>query len=115
MRSAMKLVALAAVAIFTVTGCNVMRGNQGPGEYADDAALTARVKAALLDDEQVKGTDFNVDVYQGKVTLSGVADDAQQAKRAEQVARQVPGVKSVESAIRVSQAGSEDESESTNR
>lgn len=104
MRIAMKIVAIAAAALLA-TGCNVMRGNQSTGEYADDAALTARVKAALLDDEQVKGTEFNVDVYQGKVTLSGVTDSASQAKRAEQIAKQTPGVKAVESAIRVSQAG----------
>jgi hyperosmotically inducible periplasmic protein len=103
MRITMKIVALAAAALLA-TGCNVMRGQQTPSDYADDAALTARVKAALLDDEQVKGTQFNVDVYNGKVTLSGVTDNAAQAKRAEQIAKQTPGVKSVESAIRVSQA-----------
>jgi hyperosmotically inducible periplasmic protein len=103
MRIAMKFVALAAAALLA-TGCNVMRGHESASDYADDAALTARVKAALLDDEQVKGTQFNVDVYKGKVTLSGVTDSPAQAKRAEQLAKQTPGVKSVESAIRVSQA-----------
>ena len=104
MRSAMKFVALAAVALLVATGCNVMRGEQSAGDYVDDATLTARVKAALLDDDQVKGTNFNVDVYQAKVTLSGVTDSREQARRAEQIARQTPGVKGVESTIRVSQA-----------
>jgi hyperosmotically inducible protein len=104
MRSAIKLVALAAAALLVTTGCNVMRGDQTTGEYVDDAALTARVKAALLDDEQVSGTSFDVNVYQGKVTLAGVADSAEEAKRAEQIARQTPGVKSVESTIRVASA-----------
>jgi hyperosmotically inducible periplasmic protein len=108
MRSAMKFVALAATALLVATGCNVMRGEQSAGDYVDDATLTARVKAALMDDEQVKGTNFNVDVYQGKVTLSGVTDSRDQASRAQQIARQVPGVKGVDSTIRVSQAGTTD-------
>ncbi len=99
-----KLAAATAAALLVLSGCNVMRGETSAGEYVDDAALTARVKAALLDDEQVKGTLFNVDVNQGKVTLSGTAENATEAKRAEQIARQVPGVKGVESTIRVSQA-----------
>jgi hyperosmotically inducible periplasmic protein len=81
-----------------------MRGDQEAGDYVDDAALTARVKAALLDDEQVAGTRFDVNVYQGKVTLSGVTDKPEEARRAEQIAREVPGVQSVESNIRVAQA-----------
>jgi hyperosmotically inducible protein len=103
MRAAMKLSALAA-AFLLAAGCNVVRGDQEPSEYVDDAALTARVKAALLDDEQVKGTTFNVDVYQGKVTLSGVTKSEAERRKAEQIARQTPGVKSVENSIRLSEA-----------
>jgi hyperosmotically inducible protein len=99
-----KIAAATAAALLILSGCNVMRGEQSTGDYVDDAALTARVKAALLDDEQVKGTLFNVDVNQGKVTLSGTAESSAEAKRAEQIARQTPGVKGVESTIRVSQA-----------
>jgi len=104
MRIALKLAALAAAALMA-TGCNVIRSNETTSDYADDAALTARVKAALLDDEAVKGTEFNVDVYKGRVTLSGLAQDDSEARRAEEIARQTPGVKSVESAIRVADAG----------
>ena len=103
MRTALKIVAVTAAALL-VTACNVMRGNETASDYADDAALTAQVKAALLDDEMMKGTKFNVDVYQGNVTLSGLASNAEEAKRAEQIARQTPGVKSVDSAIRVAEA-----------
>jgi|SRR5690606_5580394 len=107
MRPLIKLVATAAV-LATLAGCNVMRGEQSAGEYVDDAALTARVKAALLDSEEVSGTSFNVDVVQGTVTLSGTADSAEEAKRAEEIARQVPGVRDVQSTIRVAEAGGEE-------
>jgi osmotically-inducible protein OsmY len=103
MRIALKVAALAATALLAA-GCNVMRGDETSTNYADDAALTARVKGALLDDEYIKGAQFNVDVYQGKVTLSGLAADAEEAQRAEQIAKQTPGVISVESAIRVADA-----------
>ncbi|HKZ73482.1 MAG TPA: BON domain-containing protein [Steroidobacteraceae bacterium] len=115
MRKTIQIAALAAAAMCLATACNVMRGDQEPSEYVDDAALTARVKAALLDDEQVAGTRFDVNVYQGKVTLSGVTDDPEEARRAEQIARQVPGVKGVDSNIRVAQAeaNNEDKADTT--
>ena len=105
MRNALKIGALLAAALLA-SGCNVIRGNETTSDYADDAALTSRVKAALIADEQIKGTQLNVDVYKGRVTLSGLAHDASDAKRAEQIAKQTPGVQSVESAIRVADAGS---------
>lgn len=111
MRTTIRLATLAVAAMFLATGCNVMRGDQEPAEYVDDAALTARVKAALLDDEQVAGTRFDVNVYQGKVTLSGVTDDPAEARRAEEIARGVPGVKGVESTIRIAQAEANNESQ----
>jgi hyperosmotically inducible periplasmic protein len=104
MRTTIRIAALAVASMFLATGCNVMRGDQDTGAYVDDAALTARVKAALLDDEQVSGTRFDVNVFQGKVTLGGVTSDPAEARRAEQIARDVEGVKSVESNIRVAEA-----------
>jgi hyperosmotically inducible protein len=104
MRTTIRVAVLAAAAMFLATGCNVMRGDQEAGAYVDDAALTARVKAALLDDEQVAGTRFDVNVFQGRVTLSGVTSDPAEARRAEEIARNVEGVKSVESHIRVAEA-----------
>lgn len=98
------ILALAAMAV-GLGGCNVMRGQQGVGEYADDAALTARVKAALLDNESVKGTDINVNVYQGKVQLSGFADSSAEKSTAERVARSVDGVRGVENNIELKGSG----------
>ena len=109
MRTTIRVAVLAAAAMFLATGCNVMRGDQGASEYVDDAALTARVKAALLDDETVSGTRFDVNVFDGKVTLSGVTEDPAEARRAEEIARNVEGVKSVESTIRVAEAGMAEE------
>ena len=67
---------------------------------------TARVKTALLKDHDVKGSEVNVQTYEGKVTLTGVVDNSEMAHRAERIARDTPGVKSVESAMQVASANS---------
>jgi osmotically-inducible protein OsmY len=62
----------------------------------DNAALTTKVKAALLADELVKGTQINVDSDNGVVTLSGAVDSAAHMQKAEQVAKGVSGVTRVQ-------------------
>jgi osmotically-inducible protein OsmY len=101
MRKLLILAVAAATATVTLSGCNVIRGQQEVGDYVDDAALTARVKAALLDNESVEGTDIDVNVYEGKVQLSGFADDAAERAAAEQIARGVNGVRGVENNIQL--------------
>ena len=104
MRSAVKFAAVTAAALL-VTGCNLIKGKETTTEYADDASLTARAKAALVSDKNVSATDFNVDVYQGNVTLTGVAKTTAESVRAEADIRKVPGVKSVKNATRVASTG----------
>jgi len=108
MRSALNLAAVTAVALL-ITGCKLVKGKETTGEYVDDATLTARAKAALVSDKNVSATDFNLDVYQGHVTMTGVAKSSEEANRAEADIRKVPGVKSVKNATRVASAGSSPE------
>jgi hyperosmotically inducible periplasmic protein len=68
----------------------------------DDAALTTKVKAALLADDQVKGTQINVDSNRGTVKLTGTVDTADQVRRAEDVARGVQGVQRIENNLAAS-------------
>ncbi len=109
MRPALKFASVAAAALL-VTGCNLIRGKETTSEYADDATLTARAKAALVSDKYVSATDFNLDVYQGNVTITGVAKTADEARRAEADIRKVPGVKSVKNATRVASTGTSESS-----
>jgi osmotically-inducible protein OsmY len=105
MRSTSRFAALAAAAALAA-GCGIMRGHESPSAYVDDATLTARVKTALLKDHDVKGSEVNVQTYEGKVTLTGVVDNSEMAHNAERIARGTPGVKSVESAMQVASASS---------
>ena len=58
----------------------------------DNAALTTKVKAALIADEMVKGTQINVDSNAGSVKLTGTVDSPAQVARAVEVAKGVQRV-----------------------
>jgi hyperosmotically inducible protein len=68
----------------------------------DDAAITTKVKAALLADDQVKGTQINVDTSGGTVKLTGTVDTPAQVTRALEVAKGVSGVQKVENNLTAS-------------
>lgn len=81
----------------------------GPGpalaqERASDAALTARVKAAVLDDEETKGTQIHVETRNGVVQLSGFVDSVMDQEAALKTARSVPGVKEVRNDLDLDEA-----------
>jgi osmotically-inducible protein OsmY len=103
MRSSMKIVAVTAVALLA-TGCNMMKGKETAGQSVDDATIAARAKAALVKDSTVSASDFNIDVYKGNVTLTGVAKNPDEVKRAVDDIKHVPGVVSVKNATRVATA-----------
>lgn len=68
---------------------------------ASDAAVTARVKTALLKDPEISGLKIDVDTKNGVVTLKGkVASDAQGIK-ALQVASTIEGVAKVVNQLEV--------------
>jgi hyperosmotically inducible periplasmic protein len=71
------------------------------GEYVDDKVVSAKVKAALLKDPDVKGLQVNVETFNGVVQLSGFVDKPEQISRAVDVAKGVEGVKSVKNAMKV--------------
>lgn len=66
-----------------------------------DAWITTKVKISLLTTENIPSTDINVDTVDGRVTLHGiVATDAEKAK-AEEVSRQIEGVRMVNNLLQV--------------
>jgi osmotically-inducible protein OsmY len=91
----------AMTAGLAASGCSVIRGQSSAGQYADDVAITAKVKAELLDSKQVDGLDVNVDSTNGKVTLSGWASSPAEAARAVAIASKVDGVKSVNNELKI--------------
>jgi len=73
----------------------VEMADQGGPARQSDAAITARVKTALMADEQVKGLRIDVDTKDAQVTLKGALDTDEQVARAVEVARGVEGVRDV--------------------
>ena len=71
-------------------------------ETIDDAAITARVKTALLNDPEVGGMKIDVDTTNGVVTMSGVVKSKSDEMRAIELVRMTLGVKDVKSTLQVS-------------
>ena len=82
-----------------VAGCAGSRSSQSTGEHIDDAAITTKVKAALLRDPVVSGLAINVDTFKGTVQLSGTAKTENERSKAAEVARSVDGVVGVRNDI----------------
>lgn len=74
------------------------------GEYIDDSVITAKVKAALVDDPELSAIEVNVETYRGVVQLSGFVKDAGDIARATKVARKVNGVQDVKNDLRLKQS-----------
>ena len=71
------------------------------GQVLEDTAITAKVKAALHAQRDVKSRDIDVETFQGKVVLKGAVPDRAQAALAVKVATSVEGVKAVENRLSV--------------
>ncbi|WP_016260485.1 BON domain-containing protein, partial [Yersinia pestis] len=85
----------AIIMAMAVSACAPTAKSEGTGGYLDDTVVTTKVKAALLGEKNLKSTEINVETFKGRVQLSGFVSSSQDANRAVQVTRSVPGVKSV--------------------
>lgn len=66
------------------------------GEYLDDTAITAKVKAEITTDPVLKMFQITVTTTKGVVRLSGVVDSQQSLDRALEITRKVKGVQVTE-------------------
>jgi osmotically-inducible protein OsmY len=103
MKQLNKIIAAAflAVSLGTVVGCAPTETKQGTGEYIDDTVITAKVKAALIEDPLTKAYEINVDTFKGAVQLSGFVTTQAEVTKAGELARGVKGVTSVKNDLRL--------------
>ncbi len=73
--------------------------SDGIGAAITDTAVTAKVKAKLLDDSRLKSSKISVTTTNGAVTLTGSAPSSDAASAAKELASSVDGVKSVDSQV----------------
>jgi osmotically-inducible protein OsmY len=86
-------------------GCKSSPEQRSTSQTFDDTGLTARVKTAIARDASLgEAMEVNVTTYRGVVMLSGFVDTQDEVKRAEEIAKGVSGVQSVENSLRVKPA-----------
>jgi hyperosmotically inducible protein len=75
--------------------------SRSAGETVDDAAITNKVKSALVTDERTKAHEINVETRHSVVLLAGfVATDVSRSAAGE-IARAISGVKKVDNQIAI--------------
>ncbi|MHB0922293.1 MAG: transporter [Thiomonas sp. 13-66-29] len=93
-------IVLAASAL-TIVGCASTPKQESTGQYLDDTAITAKVKAAIFADPDLKVAEINVETFKGDVQLSGFVRSRADELKAIEIARRVGGVKSVKDDMRL--------------
>ena len=100
------LIGFVAISSVAAVGCTPTRTQKSAGEIVDDSVITAKVKAALIEDPGTKAHQINVDTYRGVVQLSGFVDNSKAKNRALEVTRNVGGVKDVRNNLEIKQSAS---------
>ena len=100
MTSVFRTIALMIVLVAVVAGCQSATGKTA-GTNIDDATITASVKSKLVADKASNLTRVDVDTNNGTVYLNGTVESAEQKSRAEQLAWQASGVKTVVNNLQV--------------
>ncbi|MEM7083591.1 MAG: BON domain-containing protein [Pseudomonadota bacterium] len=108
MRSRIALLLLLSAGLVGLSGCAALLiGGAAAGGYAvgkderpakqilDDGTITASIKTRFAADKYVSALAIDIDTYDGVVTLNGTVGSYVEQQRAEDIARDIVGVKSV--------------------
>ncbi len=74
---------------------------RGAGRAVTDGWLTSKIYADFIDEDALEGSDIDVDVNAGVVTLKGTVPTQAGSARAADVAKAIEGVKSVRNSLKV--------------
>ncbi|MGQ3685907.1 MAG: BON domain-containing protein [Candidatus Loosdrechtia sp.] len=80
------------------------------GEYIDDSVIIGRIMSSFVVEPSVSALNIKVNALNGLVQLSGFADSAEEASKAEEIAAGTKGVRLVRNNIIVKPEGEEGES-----
>ena len=92
---------LSIVAVAGILGCAATSKSESTGQYVDDTAITAKVKAAIFEQPTLKSAEINVETFKGVVQLSGFVSSQENVNTAMATARTVTGVSSVKNDMRL--------------
>ncbi len=98
-----KYLILFAVLVFALSGCagSQKAGGNPVGRVVDDSTITTRINHEMVKDDIVKARQIDIDTVGGHVTLTGAVETPEESARASQIARGVPGVKSVNNHLQI--------------
>lgn len=102
----MKALIIAAATALGLAGCAGMIGGPGgptrtAGQAIDDVTIGTKMKSALAADPELSALKINVDTTQGHVRLRGEVKSVALRRKAEDMARKIEGVKSVDNQLLV--------------
>jgi hyperosmotically inducible protein len=100
MTALVRSVAVMLALVMVTAACQSATG-KSVGATVDDATITASVKSRLVGDKPANLTRVDVDTNNGTVYLNGTVESAEQKTRAEQLAWQAKGVKSIVNNLQV--------------
>jgi osmotically-inducible protein OsmY len=98
-----KFILLSVLLVFGLTlfsGCASMTGRTA-GEHIDDASITTEANAIIIGDPDAKFLKIDVTTTGGNVGLSGFIHDKEAEARIIAKIRQIKGVKSVNSTLKI--------------
>jgi osmotically-inducible protein OsmY len=102
MKQIRKFLMFVLAAVFaTMLGCASTPTQDSTGEFVDDAAITTRVKAEILNEPTLKVLEVKVVTFKGVVQLSGFVRSQADIDRALEIARHVRGVRQVDNDMRL--------------
>lgn len=84
-----------------LVGCAATPSHEATGQAFDDATITSKVKADLIEDPLTKAREISVTTKLGVVHLYGAVDSREQREEAVRVAKAVPGVQRVDNELHV--------------
>lgn len=91
---------LLSLTLLMAAGCASSPKEEGTGEYVDDAVITNKINAQLLQEPDMKSAEINVETFKGVVQLSGFVNSRANINKAVEIARATHGVKSVKNDMR---------------
>jgi len=98
-----KVIFMAVLMVFAlalISGCASMTGRT-TGEYIDDSNITTEANAIIVQDPDAKYLKIDVSSTGGNVILAGFIHDKKAEERIVAKIRQIKGVKSVKSNLKV--------------
>jgi len=81
------------------TACATKPILENTGEFIDDSVITTKIKSQIAGDSILKAFQISVETFKGTVQLSGFVNSQKDAERADEIANNVKGVRSVKNIL----------------